>query len=92
MNLSQETRYRRRKPDGPVNGLPEPKVRPIILTVDDERKDLELVERELRKRYEAAYHVACEVSVGRDDLVKQGKTRIFSVVDLAIPPQRPPGA
>ena len=54
VNLSQKTRHRRRKPDDPVNGLPEPKVRPIILTVDDERKDLELAERELRKRYEAA--------------------------------------
>ncbi len=46
-----------------MNGIPEPKVRPIILAVDDERKDLGLVERELRKRYEAAYHVACEGSV-----------------------------
>ena len=46
-----------------MNGIPESKVRPIILAVDDERKDFELVERELRKRYEAAYHVACEGSV-----------------------------
>ena len=46
-----------------MNGIPEPKVRPIILAVDDERKDLGLVERELRKRYEADYHVACEGSV-----------------------------
>ncbi len=49
-----------------MNGIPEPKVRPIILAVDDERKDLELVERELRKRYEAAYHVACEARSGPD--------------------------
>jgi hypothetical protein len=49
-----------------MNGIPEPKVRPIILAVDDERKDLELVERELRKRYEAAYHVACGGSVGAE--------------------------
>ena len=33
-----------------MSGTPEPKVRPVILAVD-EREDLELVERELRKRY-----------------------------------------
>src|SRR5215218_8104859 len=45
-----------------MSGIPEPKVRPVILAVDDEREDLELVERELRKRYEADYGVACEGS------------------------------
>jgi thioredoxin reductase (NADPH) len=45
-----------------MSGTPEPKVRPVILAVDDEREDLELVERELRKRYEADYGVACEGS------------------------------
>ncbi len=45
-----------------MNGAPEPKVRPIILAVDDQQEDLELVERELRKRYEADYHVVCENS------------------------------
>jgi len=43
-----------------MNGAPETNVRPVILAVDDEQKDLELVERELRKRYEADYHIACE--------------------------------
>jgi hypothetical protein len=66
VNLSQKTRRRRRKPDDPMNGIPEPKVRPIILAVDDGRKDLGLVARELRKRYEAAYHVACEARSGPD--------------------------
>ncbi len=45
-----------------MNGTAEPKVRPVILAVDDEQEDLELVERELRKRYEADYRVACEGS------------------------------
>jgi CheY-like chemotaxis protein len=45
-----------------MNGTSEPKVRLVILAVDDEHKDLELVERELRKRYEADYRVVCEGS------------------------------
>jgi CheY-like chemotaxis protein len=36
--------------------------RPVILAVDDEPKDLELIERELRKRYGEDYSVLCEDS------------------------------
>jgi thioredoxin reductase (NADPH) len=45
-----------------MNSMPEPKVRPVILAVDDGREEFELVERELRKRYEADYLVVCEGS------------------------------
>jgi thioredoxin reductase (NADPH) len=45
-----------------MSGTPQSTFRPIILAVDDEREDLELVERELRKRYEADYRVASESS------------------------------
>ena len=44
-----------------MNGTPDPNVRPVILAVDGE-KDLGLVGRELRKRYEADYDVVCEGS------------------------------
>jgi thioredoxin reductase (NADPH) len=47
-----------------MNDTPRQKLRPAILAVDDEKEGLELVERELRKRYEADYHVACVSSVG----------------------------
>ena len=36
--------------------------RPVILAVDDEPKDLELIECELRKRYGEDYRVMCEDS------------------------------
>jgi thioredoxin reductase (NADPH) len=45
-----------------MSGTSEPKVRPVILAVDDEQEDLELIEGELRKRYEADYRVVCEGS------------------------------
>ena len=45
-----------------MSSTPEPKGRPVILAVDDEQEDIELVECELRKRYEADYRVACEGS------------------------------
>ncbi len=52
-----------------MNGTPDPNVRPVILAVDGE-KDLGLVGRELRKRYEADYDVVCEGSkeAGRERL------------------------
>ena len=45
-----------------MNGTPDPNVRPVILAVDDEQKCLELVGRELHKRYEADYDVVCKCS------------------------------
>jgi thioredoxin reductase (NADPH) len=36
--------------------------KPVLLAVDDDPKDLDKIQRELRKRYGADYHVACEAS------------------------------
>jgi thioredoxin reductase (NADPH) len=47
----------------PLTGAREPHAfRPVILAVDDDPGGLERIERELRKRYEADYGVACEGS------------------------------
>ena len=36
--------------------------KPVLLAVDDDPKDLDKIQRELRKRYGADYHVACQTS------------------------------
>jgi hypothetical protein len=60
-----------------MNGTPDPNVRPVILPVDDEQKCLELVGRELHKRYEADYDVVCECSTeaGRERLQERNLGR-----------------
>jgi thioredoxin reductase (NADPH) len=70
----------------------EPEIfRPVILAVDDEPHDLERVERELRKRYEADYRVVCEVSAeaGLQRLRNLKETR--EDVAIVIAGQRMPG-
>ena len=41
VNLSPKVTLSASKPDDPMTGTPDPKVRPIILAVDEERKDFE---------------------------------------------------
>lgn len=74
-----------------VNGQEPKAFQPVILAVDDEQDDLERVERELRKRYEADYRMVCEGSAEARlrklrDLKAAGED-----VALVIADQRMPG-
>jgi thioredoxin reductase (NADPH) len=77
--------------DSPVNTIGPKEFRPVILAVDDEPGDLELVERELRKRYEADYRVVCEASAEAAMRTLRNLEAAGKGVSVVLADQRMPG-